>query len=447
MQFKFPRSFTWGVAAAAPQIEGAAFTDGKGESVWDRFARVPGKVANGDTLDVACDHYHRFKSDFALMRKLGVKNYRLSLAWPRIIPDGHGAVNPKGLAFYDRLLDAMLAEGITPWVTMFHWDLPQALEDRGGWRVRSTAEAFGRYADTIVRAYGDRVKHWITLNEMRCFTVLAYGDTIRPPGVIESAKIVNQTYHHAILAHGHGVRAVREHGGRGARVGLSDDSTITVPFTETDADIAAARTAFTELNIRSIDPIFRGGYSSAYHRITGCNRAETQKHDFDLISLPTDFFGFNIYTGVFVRAGRRGRPEQMPFPRGYPAPENSWWLKLLPRAMYWGPQHIKELYGPKAIYVTENGAGYDDDPPVNGEVIDLHRREYIRQCLVELHRTMADGAPVRGYFLWSFMDNFEWLDGYSRRFGICYTDYATQKRIPKLSARWYAEVMRLNQLI
>jgi beta-galactosidase len=447
MAYKFPRNFTWGVAAAAPQIEGAAFTDGKGESVWDRFARIPGKIANGDTLDVACDHYHRYKQDFALMRKLGVKNYRLSLAWPRVFPDGRGAVNPKGVAFYDRLIDAMLAEGIQPYVTMFHWDLPQALEDIGGWRSRETADAFGVYADTIVKAYGDRVKHWITLNEMRCFTVLAYGDTIRPPGVVESTQVINQTYHHALLSHGHGVRAVREHGRRGSQVGITDDSTIAVPFTETRDDIAAAREKFVELNCRSIDPIFRGEYSSVYHRLYGKDRARVESGDFDLISLPTDFFGFNIYTGVFVRAGRRGKPEQLPFPKGYPAPENSWWLKLLPRAMYWGPQHVTHLYKPKAIYITENGAGYDDEPPVNGEVLDLHRLEYVRQCLTELHRTIQDGAPVRGYFLWSFMDNFEWVDGYARRFGICYTDYKTMKRTPKLSAHWYSQVTRLNRLI
>ncbi len=445
---RFPPKFTWGVAAAAPQIEGAAFTDGKGESVWDRFARIPGKIANGDTLDVACEHYHRYQSDFELMRSLGVKHYRFSIAWPRIFPNGDGAANPKGLAFYDRLVDAMLAAGIEPWATMFHWDLPQALEDRGGWRVRATADAFGRYADTIVRAYGDRVKHWITLNEMRCFTALAYGDTIRPPGVVETAQVVNQTYHHALLAHGHGVRAVREYGRRGSRVGLTDDSTVPVPSTETEPDIAAARTAFTDLNIRSIDPIFRGGYSSTYLRLTGRDRAKTQRGDFDLISLPTDFFGINIYTGVFVRASRRGRPEILPFPRAYPAPENSSWLRLLPRALRWGPRLVSEIYGPRAIYITENGAGYDDTPPDSrGEVLDLHRREYIRQCLVELHRAIAEGAPVRGYFLWSFMDNFEWLDGYARRFGICYTDYKTQKRTPKLSARWYSEVMRLNRLV
>jgi beta-glucosidase len=446
MNLSFPRTFTWGVAAAAPQIEGAAFTDGKGESVWDRFARIPGKVANGDTLDVACDHYHRFKEDFALMRKLGVKNYRLSLAWPRIFPTGHGTVNQRGLDFYDRLLDALLAAKITPWVTLFHWDLPQALEDKGGWRVRATPDAFGVYADTVVKAYGDRVKHWITLNEMRCFTVLAYGDTLRPPGVVESAKVVNQTYHHALLAHGEGVRAVREHGGRGAKVGLTDDSTVTVPVTETPADIAAAQIAFEELNIRSIDPIFRGEYSATYRRITGRDQAKVQPGDFNLISQPTDFFGMNVYTGVFVRAGKRGRPEHLSHPPGYPSADAPW-LKLVPQAMYWGPRHVTELYAPKAIYITESGAGYDDPPPMNGEVLDLHRREYVRQCLLELRRTLDDGSPIRGYFLWSFMDNFEWLDGYTRRFGICYTDYRTQKRTPKLSARWYAEVMRLNRVV
>lgn len=445
MPLAFPKNFTWGVAAAAPQIEGAAFTDGKGESVWDRFARVPGKITGGANLDVACDHYRRYPRDFALMRQLGVKHYRLSLAWPRIFPAGDGAVNQAGIDFYDRLIDSMLAHGITPWVTMFHWDLPQALEDEGGWRVRRTPEAFGRYADTIVRAYGDRVKHWITLNEMRCFTVLAYGDTIRPPGVQEGERVVNQTYHHALLAHGHGVRAAREHGGRGARVGLTDDSTVPVPIFETPEHIAAAQRAFVEWNIRSIDPIFRGRYTAQYRRITGKNAARAERGDFSLISLPTDFFGLNIYTGKYVRAAGRGF-EELPFPAGFPTADASW-LRLVPSAMYWGPRLAAEIYGAKAIYITENGAGYDDVPTARGEVLDLHRRQYVRQCLGELHRTLGDGSPVRGYFFWAFMDNFEWLDGYTKRFGLCYTDYATQKRTPKLSAHWYREVMRRNALV
>lgn len=442
----FPKGFVWGVAAAAPQIEGAATADGKGESVWDRFAHQSGRIAGGATLDGACEHYHRYPQDFALMRKLGVKHYRLSLAWPRIFPHGDGALNQRGLDFYHRLIDAMLKHDITPWVTMFHWDLPQALEDRGGWRVRAVPEAFARYADTIVQAYGDRVKRWITLNEMRCFTVLAYGDVLRPPGVRESAAVVNQTYHHALLAHGHGVRAVREFGGKGAQVGLTDDSTIPVPVMDTPENVAAARRAFQEWNVRSIDPVFRGRYTALYHRITGKDAARVAKGDAALIGQPTDFFGLNMYTGHYVRAARKSGYETLPFPAGFPAADASW-LKLLPEAMYWGPRFAREIYGVRAIYLTENGAGYDDVPNAKGEIIDLHRRQYVRQCLAELHRSMKDGAPVKGYFLWSFMDNFEWLDGYTKRFGICYTDYATQRRIPKLSAHWYREVMRRNRLV
>ena len=442
----FPKNFVWGVAAAAPQIEGAAREDGKGESNWDHFARQPGRIAQGDTLDVACDHYHRFKADFALMRRLGVRNYRLSIAWPRLFPAGRGPRNQKGVDFYHRLLDAMLAEGITPWVTMFHWDLPQALEAGGGWRVRSTAEAFAPYADTLVREYGDRVQRWITLNETGCFTRLAYGGTIRPPALNEPEQVINQSYHHALLAHGLGVRAVREHGRRGATVGITDDARISIPVIENAANLAAARAAFVADNIRVLDPIYRGGYSRGYLRLTGRDRAKEQKGDFALIGLPTDFLGLNIYTGRFVRAGRRGRPEELPLPAGYPAADATW-LKLVPAALYWGPRLAREVYGVKAIYVTENGAGYDDPPPVKGEVLDLHRREYLRQCLTELQRAVRERFPVRGYFLWSFMDNFEWQDGYTRRFGIVYVDYPTQRRTPKLSARWYAAVMRDNRIV
>ena len=236
----FPPSFVFGVAAASAQIEGAAFTDGKGESIWDRFCRIPGKVANGDTLDTAVDHYHRFDEDFALMASLGVKHYRLSISWPRIYPQGDGPVNQAGLDFYRRLLASMARHGITPWVTLFHWDLPQALEDRGGWTSLVTVDAFARYADTVVKEFGAIVKNWITLNEIRCFTMLAYGLGTKAPGRTESAAVLNQTYHHALLAHGHAVHAVREFGGPGARVGLTDNCDVSVPVTETPEDIAAA---------------------------------------------------------------------------------------------------------------------------------------------------------------------------------------------------------------
>ncbi|WP_404425006.1 GH1 family beta-glucosidase [Nibricoccus sp. IMCC34717] len=443
----FPKGFIWGVATAAPQIEGAAWEDGKGASVWDEFARKPGAIADGDTLDVACDHYHRFRQDFALMRKLGVKNYRLSLAWPRIYPDGNGTVNEKGLAYYDRLIDCLLANGITPWVTFFHWDLPQALEERGGWRSRVVVEAFAKYADTVVKRYGDRVKNWITLNEIHCFTILAYGGGGKAPGTNEGPAVVNQTYHNAILCHGHAVRAVREHGGRGARVGLTDNSFVSVPVTETPDDIEAARKAFVLDNIRTLDPIYRGRYDEGYLRAEGKNRPKVVAGDFDLISLPTDFLGQNLYSGSFVRAGKNGKVERLPFPAQYQATALHTWLRLVPQAIYWGPRNAAEIYGVKDIIITENGAGFDEDYAAGEQVPDTHRRDYVRTYLRELHRAIGDGVPVKGYFLWSFMDNFEWQDGYSKRFGIVRVDYKTQKRTPKLSALWYSEVMRANAIV
>lgn len=444
----FPKNFAWGFAAAAPQIEGAAFADGKGESIWDRYARIPGKVHNGDNLDVACEHYTRYDADFKLMRELGAKNYRLSLAWPRIYPDGDGALNQKGLDFYKRLFDSMQKHGITPWVTMFHWDLPQSLETRfGGWRDRRTADAFATYADTIVKTFGDRVKNWITLNEIFCFTTLGYaagGD--KAPGLALPPQVVNQTYHTALLAHGHGVRAVREHGGKGARVGLTDNSQVAVPFSETEADIAAARAVFIHDNARILDPIYTGGYGAAYRKAVGKDAAKFEKKDFDLISLPTDFLGMNIYTGAVVRAGKGGKPEKLGLPANFPTADAPW-LKHLPQVMYWGPRHVAEIYGVKAVYITENGAGYDDAPPVNGEVNDMHRLNLVRYCLGELRRGIQDGVPVKGYFLWSFMDNFEWQDGYDRRFGVVYCDFKTQKRTPKFSAKWFSKVMAENRLV
>lgn len=443
----FPPSFVFGVAAASAQIEGAAFEDGKGESIWDRFARIPGKVAGGDTLDVACDHYHRFDEDFALMASLGVKHYRLSISWPRIYPQGDGPLNPAGVDFYHRLLASMRKHGITPWVTMFHWDLPQALEDRGGWTSRSTVDAFARYADTLVREFGGVVKHWITLNEIRCFTLLAYGVGSKAPGRKESHAVVNQTYHHALLCHGHGVRAVREFGGRGARVGLTDNCDVSVPVTETEADIAAAKAWFAEKNEHLLGAIHGHGYSPAYLARVGTDAPQVQPGDFDLIGLPTDFLGLNIYTATYVRAGRNGQAwEALALPPNYPRAD-SVWLNLVPQAIYWAPRMCHELYGHRSIFITENGCGYNDEPVVDGEVHDLHRRDYLRNHLREVHRAIADGVPIDGYFLWSFIDNFEWEDGYLRRFGIVHNDYATQQRTPKLSARYYAEVMRTRRIL
>jgi beta-glucosidase len=444
--FLFPKNFVWGVATAAPQIEGAAFEDGKGESIWDRFSRVPGNVLQGDTLDVACDHYHRYRQDFKLMRSLGIKNYRLSIAWPRIYPQGSGELNPKGITFYQKLIDAMVAEGITPWVTLFHWDLPQALEDQGGWRSRVTVDAFKIYAETVVQALASRVKNWITLNEIRCFTNLGHGQGDKAPGTKETQQVINQTFHHALLCHGHAVRAVREFGGKGARVGLTDNSDISVPVTETEGDIEAARQWFVDKNAHILEPIYTGRYSPAYLRRCGTDRPAVEKGDLELISQPTDFLGMNIYTGVFVRQGKRGKYEALDLPPDYPRTSCPW-LNIMPQAIYWGTRFVHEIYGVKAVYITENGCGYDDEPLIKGEVHDLHRRDYVRNYLKELHRAISDGVPVRGYFLWSFMDNYEWQDGYTRRFGIVHVDFKTQKRTPKLSAHWYAKVMEENRVV
>jgi beta-glucosidase len=443
----FPDSFVFGVAAASAQIEGAAFEDGKGESIWDRFARMPGKVHGGDTLDVACDHYHRFDDDFALMASLGVKHYRLSISWPRIYPTGDGELNPAGIAFYHRLFESMARHGITPWVTMFHWDLPQSLEDRGGWTSRVTVDAFARYADTLVKEFGGIVKNWITLNEIRCFTLLAYGVGSKAPGRKESAAVVNQTYHHALLCHGHGVRAVRAYGGAGARVGLTDNCDVCVPVTETPDDIAAAKVWFQDRNLHILGAIHAGGYARAYLERVGADAPEVRPGDFDLISLPTDYLGLNIYTATYVRAGRKGEAYQaLSLPHNYPRADSQW-LSLVPQAIYWATRMCHELYGHESILITENGCGYDHEPVVSGEVIDLHRRDYVRNHLREVHRAIADGVPIDGYFLWSFIDNFEWEDGYQRRFGIVHCDYATQVRTPKLSARYYADVIRARTVL
>jgi beta-glucosidase len=443
----FPDSFVFGVAAAAAQIEGAAFADGKGESIWDRFARAPGKVHDGDTLDVACDHYNRFDEDFALMASLGVRHYRLSIAWPRIYPHGDGELNRAGLAFYHRLFDSLARHGITPWVTLFHWDLPQALEEQGGWTARSTVDAFARYADTVVKEFGHRVKNWITLNEIRCFTVLAYGHGIKAPGRRESTAVVNQTFHHALLCHGHAVRAVRAFGGPGARVGLTDNCDVSVPVTELPADVAAAKAWFIDKNLHVLGAIHAKAYPQAYLDREGADAPKFEPGDFELISLPTDFLGLNIYTATYVRAGRDGQPyEALALPPNYPRADSAW-LNLVPQAIYWATRMCHEAYGHGSIYITENGCGYNDEPLVNGEVIDLHRRDYLRNHLREVHRAIADGVPVDGYFLWSFIDNFEWEDGYQRRFGIVRCDFETQARTPKLSAHYYADVMRTRTIL
>jgi beta-glucosidase len=446
--YTFPEGFVWGAATAAAQIEGAAHTDGKGESIWDTFAAHPGNIKNGDTPEVACDHYHRYEADFDLLKQLGIQHYRLSVAWPRVSPAGDGAINTRGLDFYSRLIDALLVRGITPWVTLFHWDLPQAFEDRGGWLARDTVDAFGRYADVVVKHLGDRVTHWFTVNEIPCFIGNGYGNGYFAPGRRVAPRELNHAYHHALLAHGLGVEAVRSFGAAGSQVGLVHNHLPAppIPVTETEADIAAARTEYERMNGQLMGPVFLGEYPEAFLRDAGADAPQVEPGDMELIARPTDYLGLNVYAGNFVRAGSDGRPEVLPFPKGYPE-GGLHWLKITPQSMYWAVRLAAEVFGVKSFYMTESGATFDDDINRSGEVIDLHRREYLRSHLLEVHRAVAEGYDVRGYFLWSLLDNFEWAEGYEKRFGIVHVAFGTQKRTPKLSSRWYGEVIRHNRIV
>ena len=439
--YQFPPDFVWGVAAAAAQIEGAAFADGKGESIWDKFCRIPGKVVNGDTLDVACDHYHLYEQDADGMQQMGWRNYRLSIAWPRLYPDGGTTVNQAGLEFYDRLIDAFLARDITPWATLFHWDLPQTLEDRNGWLNRDTVEAFAVYADTITRRLGDRVQNWFTLNEMPCFIGLGYEQGIHAPGRTEAKKLVNQGYHHALLAHGRAVEIVRANVPDG-KVGLVHNPPTPIPVIETPEHIEAARQNYERTNGPLMMPVYRGCYPDWF--MQSPDAPDVQNGDMKIIAQPTDFLGLNLYAGYFVSA--ENPMEGLPFPAQFPQGDLGW-INITPQTLYWQIRLANEVFGVESFFVTENGSAFADELTDAGEVIDLERREYYRNYLIGLQRASAEGYDVRGYFAWSAMDNYEWAEGYAKRFGLIHVDFETQKRTPKLSAHWYSAVCRENRVL
>jgi beta-glucosidase len=440
----FPTGFKWGCATASYQIEGAAKEDGRGATNWDVFSHTPGKVANGDTGDVANDSYHRYAEDHQLLKNLGVSMYRMSIAWSRIFPDGRGQPNQKGVDHYKRVIDDLLAHGITPYVTMFHWDLPAALP--GGWQNRDTALAFADYAGYMSGQLGDRVSHFMTTNEFRCFTDLSHKVGIHAPGLQLPDKDVNQVRHHGVLAHGLGVQAIRAHTPKGTKVGLAENATIYVPVIETPEHIEAARLAIRDDNAPFLTAVMEGKYIDSYLEDAGANAPKVQAGDMAAIGSPLDFVGLNIYNPQFARAdgSKRGWTS---FPRLPSSPRMaSPWLYVGPEALYWGPRLVSDTWKPKAIYISENGCSADD-PFVDGRCDDTDRVMFLRNYLTHLQRAAADGYPVAGYFLWSLMDNFEWADGYGKRFGVHYVDFQTQKRTPKLSAEWYKELIRRNQLV
>jgi beta-glucosidase len=444
----FPQGFRWGTATSSYQVEGAAREDGRGVSIWDTFCRTPGKISDGTNGDVSVDHYHRFKEDVALMASLGTTAYRFSIAWPRVFPEGRGAANPKGLAFYDRLVDELLANGIEPFATLYHWDLPQALQDRGGWESRDTAEAFASYAGHVAAALSDRVSHFFTLNEMLTFVELGYGNGIFAPGLKLPPARLHQVRHHAVLGHGLAVQAIRASGRPGTKVGPAENITVAVPAIETPENIRAAERATRELNAPYLTVMLEGRYTDAYLAAAGADAPRFTAEELKTIASPVDFVGLNVYTpGQYVQASDAAAGyTTMPLPASFPHMASPW-LNVGPEALYWAPRHAASLWGMKDIYITENGTSAADQPAADGMIYDTDRVMYLRNYLTQLQRATAEGVPVRGYFLWSLLDNFEWADGYATRFGLVHVDYATQKRTPKLSAAFYREVIAQNAVV
>jgi beta-glucosidase len=439
-----PRGFRWGTATSAYQIEGAWNEDGKGESIWDRFVHTPGAIPGGDSGDVALDHYHRYKDDVQLMKGLGATTYRFSISWPRIFPQGTGAPNLKGLDFYDRLVNELLANGIEPYATLYHWDLPQALQDRGGWESRETAKAFADYAGYVSGRLSDRVKYFFPINELTSIVELGYSTGRFAPGLKFPPARLNQLRHNCIVAHGLAVQAIRTSAKPGTKVGLAENIAVAVPVIETPEHIAAAERAMRELNAGYVTVIFEGRYTDAYLAAAGADAPKFTADELKIISTPLDFIGLNVYTPTYVRtAATAAGYEVLPFSKSHPRMA-SFWQYIGPEALYWAPRHLQKVWNVKEIYITENGCGTIDRPAGDGTVYDSDRIMFLRSNLTMLQRATAEGVPVHGYFLWSLFDNFEWSDGYGVRFGVVRVDFATQKRTPKLSAAYYAEVIRRN---
>ena len=444
----FPENFAWGAAAASYQIEGAAHAEGKGPSVWDMFCRKPGKVWNGQNGDVACDHYHRYAEDVALMKRIGLKAYRLSVSWPRVLPEGTGVANERGLSFYDRVVDELLKAGIEPWFTLFHWDFPLSLYHRGGWLNRDSAEWFADYTDLVVRRLSDRVRHYMTLNEPQVFIGAGHYEGRHAPGDQLAWREVLRAGHHVLLAHGRSVQAIRASAKKPPRVGFAPVATAVMPASASDADLEAARRATFGITERTawtntwwMDPVFRGEYPADGLRVFGDDAPRFPAGDLAIISQPVDFCGVNIYQGTYVRAGKNGEPVLVPHPTGYKLTAFDW--AVTPDAMYYAPKFLYERYR-KHIVITENGISCRDWISLDGKVHDPQRIDFTERHLLELDRALGDGVPVEAYFHWSFIDNFEWAHGYKHRFGLIFCDYPSGDRTIKDSGEWYAEVIRTN---
>lgn len=442
----FPQNFLWGTATSSYQVEGAVNEDGRGPSIWDSFVRVPGKIEDNTTGDRANEHYHRYKDDIRLIADLGCKAYRFSVAWPRVFPDGDGKPNPKGLDFYNRLIDECLRNGIEPWLTLYHWDLPQSLQDRfGGWRSAETCKAFGDYSAYVARHLTDRVKNVFTLNESGRFVYFGYGNGIDAPGLTLSQAEVNQVRHNTALAHGLAVQAVRASGRRGTRVGPAENIDACIPAIDTPDNVRAAEIALRELNASYLNVILEGKYTDAFLKYAGANAPKFTPEELKIIGSPVDFLGLNIYAPQhYIIASDRGAGfSLLPIPKSFPH-MNSNWLRVGPETIYWVPKLAAKIWKNVPIYISENGTSGEDEVTADGKIYDTDRIMYLRNYLAQLQRATAEGVPVRGYFLWSLMDNFEWVFGLNKRFGLYHVNFDTQVRTPKLSASFYRNVIAKN---
>lgn len=444
----FGQDFVWGAASSSFQVEGGAAADLRGQSIWDEFCTVPAAIRDGSNGQVACDHYNRYREDVRLMHGLGLRAYRLSISWPRVLPNGTGRPNETGLDFYDRLIDALLAHQITPWVTLYHWDLPTALDRRGGWGTREIVDWFAEYTDLVAHRLGDRVQHWFTLNEPQIFLGLGLGDGIHAPGRKLPLADRLQAAHHALLAHGRSVQVLRARAPRGCKIGWAPAVRVEYPATDGAADIEAARQTMMSVRSRDLwnntwfgDPICLGRYPEDGLKIYGADAPQVQPGDMDLIRQPIDFFGANIYSGSPTRAEPDGVPVVMGHPHGHARNALSW--PVAPPTLRWGTRFLWERYH-LPVYITENGMSNLDWVDLDGQVRDPQRIDYMRRHLLELRRAIGEGVDVRGYFHWSIMDNFEWAEGYKERFGLVFVDFLTQHRTLKSSARWYQTVIATN---
>ena len=447
----FRKDFIWGAATASYQVEGAAFEDGKGRSIWDDFSHTPGKVYNGHTGDVSCDHYHRIQEDVALMESLGIRNYRFSIAWARVLPQGEGEANEAGLRFYDDLIECLLAHGIRPMVTLYHWDLPSALQHRGGWRNPKSPQWFQAYTALVAKRYGDRVKDFFTFNEPQC--VIGIGNItgdMAPSYQLPLQESIPMSYH-IHLAHGLATAKLRELV-PGVHIGFVGCGMVAMPASDTAEDIEAARQAYFTYPTADpltwalstawwADPVMLGQYPADALSHYGQYLPKWFEKALPLIGQPMDFYAHNIYEGVRYRADGKGGFEKLAWPMGYPRTANDW--AITPDALYWGSRFLYERYH-KPIFITENGMSAHDAVSLDGMVHDPNRVDYLHRYLRALRRAATEGVDVYGYLSWSLMDNFEWSAGYRERFGLVYVDFETLRRTPKDSAAWYRHVMETN---